>query len=74
MIILWCRWEVEMPVKEKRIFTEEHRRKLSESQKGKKHSEEHKRKISESGKGKVMSEESKRKISDAKKGKIYLTN
>lgn len=58
-----------MPIKKKRIFTEEHRRKLSESQKGKKLSEECKRKIGESQKGKVMSEESKRKISIANKGK-----
>ena len=54
-------------------LSEEHRRKLSESNKGKKHgpfSEEVRKKISEAIKGKkrrLMSDEHKRKISEAKK-------
>lgn len=49
--------------------TEEAKRKISESKKGRHHSEETKRKMSESLKGKHRSEEIKRKISEAKKGK-----
>lgn len=45
--------------------TEEHRRKLSEANKGKHLSEEHRRKISEGGKGLKRSEETRRKISEA---------
>lgn len=50
-------------------FSEEHRRKLSESHKGKKLSEEHRRKIGESNKGKKHphSEETKKQISEIKK-------
>lgn len=50
-------------------LSEEHRRKISESERGNKHSEESKRKISESLKGKKFSDEHKRKLSEAKKGK-----
>ena len=57
-------------------FTEEHRKKLSESNTGRKHSDETKRKISEAQKGekgnmwgKKHSEETKRKISESEKGK-----
>jgi hypothetical protein len=49
-------------------FSEEHKKKIGEALKGKKHSEEHKRKNSLSKKGKVHSEESKRKMSESKKG------
>ena len=61
--------------------TEEHRKKISESMKGKKHgpmSEEHRRKLSESKKGKsawnkgkhgIYSEETRRKMGEANKGK-----
>ena len=56
------------------IISEETRRKIGESTKGKNHhmygktrSEETKRKISESSKGKNLSEETKRKMSEAKK-------
>lgn len=52
----------------KRIFSEEHKRKISESKKGKKLSEEHKRKISESEKGRIFPEEVKKKISKANSG------
>jgi len=52
-------------------LTEEHKRKLSESQKGKKLSEEHKRKISKTQKGRKMSEEHRRKISESGKGKTH---
>jgi len=44
-------------------------KRMSEAQKGKKHSEESKRKISEANKGKKHSEESKRKISEAQKNR-----
>ena len=50
------------------IFSEEHKRKLSEKAKGRKLSEEHKRKVSESRKGKTMSEEHRRIVSEAQKG------
>jgi hypothetical protein len=50
------------------IRSEETKRKISESKKGKTHSEESKRKISETHKGKTHSEESKRKISESRKG------
>ena len=53
--------------------SEEHKRKISESKKGKHPSEEHKRKISEAMKGKhwKLSEETKKKISEARKGKHW---
>jgi len=51
-------------------FTPEVLKKMSEAQKGKKHSEEHKRKISETLKGQKLSKERKEKISKANKGKI----
>ena len=58
--------------------SEEHKRKLSESKKGKKFSEEHKKKLSEAHKGKSTwnkgkhhSEETKRKISESNKGKHW---
>jgi len=54
--------------------SEETRKKMSESKKGKKRrpfTEEHKRKISESKKGKKLSEECKRKISESKKGRKF---
>jgi hypothetical protein len=50
-------------------FSEEHRRKMGESRKGKYHSEEIKRKMKETHKGKKHSEESKRKMSESKIGK-----
>lgn len=57
--------------------SEEHKRKISEAQKGEKHhmwgkhlSEEHKKKISDTEKGKKLTEEHKRKISKANTGKI----
>lgn len=53
-------------------LSEEHRRKLSESQKGKKRkplSEETKRKIGEASKGRKASEETRRKLSEAHIGK-----
>ena len=48
-----------------KIFSEEHKAKLSESLRGRALSEEHKAKISESHKGKCHSEETKAKISGA---------
>lgn len=57
-------------------FSEEHKRKISESKKGKNHpmfgkklSEEWKRKIGESGKGRKLSEETKKKMSLSAIGK-----
>ena len=57
--------------------TEETRRKMSESHKGKNnyfygktHTEETRKKISESHKGKTLSEETKKKISESEKGKV----
>jgi len=58
-----------------RFISEEHRRKISEAQKGEKGnnygkhiSEEQKKKISEANKGKKLSEEHKKKIGDAHRG------
>ena len=48
--------------------TEETKRKMSESQKGRKHSEETKRKISEGNKGRPLSESHKEKIRQARLG------
>ena len=50
--------------------TEESKKKMSESHKGKILSEEHKRKLSESGKGRKQSEEHKRKNSESNKGRV----
>ena len=61
-----------------RTFSKEHKRKLSESNKGDKHysygktlSKETKRKISEAKTGKTHSEETKRKMSNIKKGENH---
>lgn len=51
------------------VLSEEHKRKISEGNRGQKRSEEARRNISESLKGHAMSEETKRKISEARKGK-----
>lgn len=48
--------------------SEEARRKLSESLRGRVLSEEHRRKISKAAKGRVRSEETRRRMSEAKKG------
>ena len=48
--------------------SEETKKKMSESQKGKKHTEEAKKKMSEAGKGRKHTEETKRKLSEASKG------
>lgn len=50
-----------------RVITEETRKKISTSQKGKKLSEEHKKKIGESGKGRQVNDESRKKYSEAAK-------
>ena len=49
-------------------FSEEHKKKISESKKGMIFSEEHRRKLSEAHKGKHHSQETKKKISEANKG------
>ncbi len=51
------------------VFSNEHKRRISESNKGKILSEERKKKISEKEKGKICSEESKKKMSESRKGK-----
>ena len=50
-------------------FSEEHKEKISEGNKGKVQSEETKRKISEAHKGKPKSEEQIKRMSASKKGK-----
>ena len=51
--------------------SEEHRRKISESNKGKKRSEESRKKMSEARKGIQFSNETRKKLSEAKKGKHW---
>ena len=53
-----------------RVFSEETKRKMSESRRGSVVSEETKRKISKSMKGRGFSEEHKRKIGDGNRGKV----
>ena len=50
------------------IHSEETKKKLSETRKGKKHSEETKQKIGEAQKGKKLSDETRKKMSEAHKG------
>jgi len=50
-------------------LSEEHKRKISEAHKGKKHTAEHNRKTSEGRKGIKFSEETKRRMSKAHRGK-----
>lgn len=52
-------------------LSEEHRKKIGESLKGKKHSEETKEKMSKKATGRKYSEESKKKMSESKKGKKF---
>ena len=63
---------------ETRVFSEEHKRKLSEAKSGEKNpmygkhfSNEHKRKLSASLKGRTFSEDHKRKLSAANKGENH---
>lgn len=53
------------------VHTEETKKKISESEKGKSLSSEHKRKIGEAHKGRIISEETKEKIRQAKLGKKH---
>lgn len=53
------------------IYSEEHKKKISESKKGKHHTEETKKRMSESGKGRIFSEDHKRKIGEAHKGRVF---
>lgn len=57
-------------VKNKRIFTEEHKQKIAEANKGRVVSEEHKRKLSEAKKGVKLSEETRKRMSEGQKGKV----
>lgn len=52
-------------------FSEEHRKKISEGNKGKSLSKETKKKIGEGNKGKTCSEETKKRMSEAKKGEKH---
>ena len=54
------------------VFTEEHKKKISESLTGKHHSEEHKKKISEAMTGRVFTEEHKKKIRENNPSKPVL--
>ena len=54
-----------------KILSEETRRKISESSKGRHPSEETRRKMSKSQKGKILSDETKKKLSNALKGRIF---
>jgi len=51
--------------------TDETKKKMSQSGKGKKLSEEHKKKLSLSGKGRKLSDKTKRKISQSNKGRKH---
>jgi len=53
------------------VYTEEVRRKMSESCKGRKISEEHKKKISAANKGRKWTDEQRQRMSDAMKGREY---
>lgn len=53
------------------VHSEEVRKKISESNKGRKLSKEHKKKLSKSHKGKILSEETKKKMSESHKGKSF---
>ena len=55
----------------KKNISDETRRKMSDSKKGKHHSEEHKKKIGEANKGKHHSEETKKKISESQSGEKH---
>jgi hypothetical protein len=54
-----------------KIFTDEHRKKISDTLKGRIMSEEFRKRISEVNKGKVFSEETKRKIGESSKGRKH---
>jgi hypothetical protein len=54
----------------KKTLSAEHRRKMSEARKGKKHSDETKAKISKVHKGKPKSTEHRKKIGDIRRGKV----
>lgn len=54
-----------------RIFSEEHKRKLSEAKVGSRHSKDTKRKMSESRRGRVFSDETRKKLATARKGKTF---
>ena len=54
--------------------TEETKKKISESSKGKTLSEETRKKLSEAKKGGTLSEETRKKLSEAKKGKLGFKN
>ena len=77
MSINWRKGPILKPEKTKYIFTEEHKRKISESRKGIKFSEEHRQKLSKakigkepSNKGKPKTKEMLQKMSDVMKGKL----
>ena len=54
-----------------KTHSEEHKRNISEAQKGRTHSEETRRKLSDAHKGKTLSDETKRKLSEVNKGENH---
>lgn len=52
-----------------KVFSQEHRRRISEAQIGKTYSDDYKKKMSEATKGKIVSEETREKLAAALKGK-----
>ena len=56
------------------LMSEETKRKMSDSKKGKHFSEEHRKKLSESHKGRYFSEETRRKLSESHKGRTGANN
>jgi len=59
---------------ERQMPSEESKRKMSESHKGKVFSKEHREKLSESHKEQEFSEEHRKKLSDARKGKLLSSD
>jgi hypothetical protein len=57
-------------VQNKRIFTAEHRARISEANKGRVHSEESRRKLSELKTGVKLSEATRKRMSEGQKGKV----
>jgi group I intron endonuclease len=60
-----------MSEKRKSIMTDEMRKKIGETSKGRKHSKETKEKLSEMNKGRIFSAEHKKKLSEVRKGIQY---
>jgi len=61
-------WEKEMMKGKKKTLSAEHKKKLSDAFRGRKHSDETRQKISDANRGRKHSDETKRKISESKRG------